>query len=221
MSWVLFVPFTQLLIYSFSLETCVALKIPPRIAFFQWTSALGRFWLLIFYGIRELQLWIGAIWVKGVENQWIIFYFIVPLLLSHGLWYGLYLVFYGLCHKVLLTYFQLCKVLFGKHQKMDLWRAVPHCDLWREQSTRCFEGIEWSILELKYFFLHSLLDWSCVFYSFPCSNFLDMLDHCNLRDWCTWVFWLINFRYLSTKEKKKKKNCFKLFMVWASINCRL
>ena len=170
-------------------------KIPPRIAFFPWTSALGRFWLLIFYGIRELQLWIGAIWVKGVENQWIIFYFIVPLLLSHGLWYGLYLVFYGLCHKVLLTYFQLCKVLFGKHQKMDLWRAALHCDLWciwREQSTRCFEGIEWSILELKYFFLHSLLDWSCVFYSFPCSNFLDMLGHCNLRDWCTWVFWLIN-----------------------------
>ena len=155
-------------------------KIPPRIAFFSCTSALGRFWLLIFYGIRELQLWIGAIWVKGVGNQWIIFFFIVPLLLSHGLWYGLYLVFYGLCHKVLLTYFQLCKVLFGKHRKVDLWRAVP--------------GL-------------TLLDWSCVFYPFPCSNFLDMLDHCNLRDWCTWVFWLINFRYLS---KKKKKNCFNL-----------
>ena len=146
--------------------------------------------------------------------------------LSHWLWYGLCLVFYGLCHKVLLTYFQLCKVLFGKHRKMDLWRALPHCVLWciwREQSTRCFEGIEWSILELKYFFLHSLLDWSCVFYSFPCSNFLDMLDHCNLRDWCTWVFWLINYRYLS--KKKRKKELFQPQFVDAfygvSINCRL
>ena len=109
---------------------------------------------------------------------------------------------------LLLTYFQLCKVLFGKHRKMDLWRAVPHCVLWciwREQSTRCLEGIEWSILELKYFLLHSLLDWSCVFYSFPCSNFLDMLDHCNLKDWCTWVFWLINLRYLSTTTTTTKR----------------
>ena len=77
-SWVLFLPLLNSW-YFFSLETCVPLKDPSQVAFFSWTSTLGRFWLLIFYGIRELQLWIGAIRVKGVGNQWIIFFFIVPL----------------------------------------------------------------------------------------------------------------------------------------------
>ena len=48
-------------------------------------------------------------------------------------------------------------------------------------NTRCFEGKERLILEIKSFLLYSLLDWSSVFNSFSCSNLLDMLDHCNLQ----------------------------------------
>ena len=64
-----------------------------------------------------------------------------------------------------------------------LWRAVPHCVLWciwREQNSRCFEGKEQSISELKSLFFHILLEWSSSFNLFPCSNFLEMLDHCYL-----------------------------------------
>ena len=77
---------------------------------------------------------------------------------------------------------------FGRHWSIDLWRAVPHCVLWciwQERSSRCFEWKERSIPEIKSLLLHTLLDWSLVFNLFPCSNFLEMLDLCNLRVWCT------------------------------------
>ena len=77
---------------------------------------------------------------------------------------------------------------FSRHRSIDLWRAVPHCVLWciwQERSSRCFEWKERSISEIKSLLLHTLLDWSSVFNLFPCSNFLEMLDLCNLRVWCT------------------------------------
>ena len=97
---------------------------------------------------------------------------------------------------------------FDGHQSIDLWRAVPHCVLWciwRERNSRCFEGKELSISEFKSLLLHTLLEWSYSFNLFPCSNFLEMLDLCNLCVWCIVFhippvhldFWLIQFRYLS------------------------
>ena len=77
---------------------------------------------------------------------------------------------------------------FGGHRSIDLWRAVPHCVLWciwRERNSRCFEGKERSTSDLKSLLLHSLLEWSASFNLFPCSNFLEMLDLCNLCVCCT------------------------------------
>ena len=45
---------------------------------------------------------------------------------------------------------------------------------------RCFERNEYYIFEIKSLLLHSLLDWSNAFNSFPCFNLLDMLELCNL-----------------------------------------
>ena len=42
------------------------------------------------------------------------------------------------------------------------------------------EGKEWSTSDLKSLLLHTLLEWSPSFNLFPCSNFLKMLDLCNL-----------------------------------------
>ena len=56
---------------------------------------------------------------------------------------------------------------------------------------------ERSISEFKSLVLHTLLEWSSSFNLFPCSNFLEMLDICNLCVWCivfhvhpqcTWTF---------------------------------
>ena len=71
---------------------------------------------------------------------------------------------------------------FGGHRSIDLWRAVPHCVLWciwRERNSRCFEGKERSISELKSLLLHTFLEWSSSFNLYTCSNFLEMLDLCN------------------------------------------
>ena len=41
------------------------------------------------------------------------------------------------------------------------------------------------ISEFKLLLLHTLLEWSSFINLFPCSNFLEMLDLCNLCVWCT------------------------------------
>ena len=105
---------------------------------------------------------------------------------------------------------------FGGHRSIDLWRAVPHCVLWciwRERNSRCFEGKDRSISEIKSLLLHTLLEWSSSFNLFPCSNLLEMLDLCNFCVWCT-VFhvhprctWLlINTIPLFIKKKSNSWN---------------
>ena len=79
--------------------------------------------------------------------------------------------------------FSSCQGSFGGHRSIDLWRAVPHCVLWcirREWNSRCFEGKERSISDLKSLLFYTLLEWSSFFNLFPCSNIFEMLDLCNL-----------------------------------------
>ena len=47
--------------------------------------------------------------------------------------------------------------------------------------TESFEGCELSILQVKSFFLHTLLDWSVAYPSVPYFTLLDMFEHYNLR----------------------------------------
>ena len=46
-------------------------------------------------------------------------------------------------------------------------------------NARCFDGCEQSLLEIKWFFLHTLLDWSIAFSHFSCFSLPVLLDHCN------------------------------------------
>ena len=60
---------------------------------------------------------------------------------------------------------------------------MPHCimwRIWRELNARNFEGCECSILEIKSFFFHTLLEWSLVLQTFYCFSISDLLDHFNL-----------------------------------------
>ena len=50
---------------------------------------------------------------------------------------------------------------FGRHRNRGLWRFVLHClfwCLWQERNARCFEDCEHSILDIKFFFFHTLLE---------------------------------------------------------------
>ena len=106
---------------------------------------------------------------------------------------------------------------FGRQRNIDLWWTVPHCVLWClwwERNSRCFEGTERSILEIKSLLLLSSFAWCSIFTSFSCSNFLVLLDHYNFRSWCnpfhvhsqcTWGFGFMKYCYLSKKKEKKRK----------------
>ena len=68
-----------------------------------------------------------------------------------------------------LELFEAWQGKFAWHRHIDVWRLVSHyliwC-IWRERNARNFEGCECSLLEIKSFFLHTLFEWSVVFFSF-------------------------------------------------------
>ena len=75
---------------------------------------------------------------------------------------------------------------FRQRHNIDLWRLVPHCVMWciwRERSARSFEGCEQSLLEIKSFFLHTLLAWSVALSHFSCFSLPVLPDHCNSGSW--------------------------------------
>ena len=94
---------------------------------------------------------------------------------------------------VIIIYQNLNHLSIKKKKKLLLllfastW-SILYCVLWciwREWNSRCFEGKERSISQFKLLLLHTLLEWSSFINLFPCSNFLEMLDLCNLCVWCT------------------------------------
>ena len=65
-------------------------------------------------------------------------------------------------HKVIKLY-ESWQGKFGRHCNIDFCRLVPHClicCIWHERNAKRFEGCECSMLEIKSFFLHNLLEWS-------------------------------------------------------------
>jgi len=158
-------------------------KVPPRVAFFSWTASLGKI------------LTTENLWYKGVAVvDWCymckksgesVNHLLLHCPIAYDLWSMVWALFglqWVMPHGV-SDFFSSWQGSFGGHRSIDLWRAVPHCVLWciwRERNSRCFEGKERSTSDLKSLLLHSLLEWSASFNLFPCSNFLEMLDLCNL-----------------------------------------
>ena len=86
---------------------------------------------------------------------------------------------------VILGFFY--KKRLGWHRYVDIWKAVPHCliwCIWRECNSRSFEDGERNLLDLKFFFFQTFLDWLSAmgFFFFFCS-ICDLMNHCNLRAW--------------------------------------
>ena len=78
-------------------------KIPPRVAFFSWTIALGKI------------LTLENLWYKGVAViDWCYMCKKSGELVTHSV-FDLFLSWQG---------------FFGGHKSIDLWRIVPHCVLW-------------------------------------------------------------------------------------------
>ena len=84
-------------------------------------------------------------------------------------------------HKVIES-FESWQGRFGRHHNIDFWRLVPHClmwCIWRERNAKSFGGCEHSTLEIKSFFLQTLLEWSVCGSHFSCFSLPILLDRCN------------------------------------------
>ena len=71
---------------------------------------------------------------------------------------------------------------FGGHRNGIICRIIPHClmwCLWKERNNRCFEDIERSIPDLKFFFFRTLLDWLSILQNHSFSSLFVFLDSCN------------------------------------------
>ena len=75
---------------------------------------------------------------------------------------------------------------FGRHRNGYIWSIVPHglmwC-LWRERNSCCFEDIERSIPDLKFFFFRTLLDWLFALHNKSFPSFFVFQDSCNFCFW--------------------------------------
>ena len=72
---------------------------------------------------------------------------------------------------------------FGRHRNSAIWMDVPHClmwCIWRERNNRRFEDLERSVLDLKLFFLKTLLDWVIVLGFRSFSSVRGFMDFCTL-----------------------------------------
>uniref|UniRef100_A0A2N9FAH5 Uncharacterized protein n=1 Tax=Fagus sylvatica TaxID=28930 RepID=A0A2N9FAH5_FAGSY len=70
----------------------------------------------------------------------------------------------------------------GNSEAGKVWKMIPHCImwcLWRERNDRTFNGVEKSIPALKFYFLHTLLDWSKASHLDLSSSLSNLVDLCS------------------------------------------
>ena len=132
-------------------------KAPWRVSFFLLDHSLGK--------ILTGDNLIGVTCVRGVGSRRIIFCFIAMGPIAFELWsleFCLFGLHWVMPHKV-IELFESWQGKFRRHRNIDFWRLVPHClmwCIWSKRNGRCFGGCERSFLEIKSFFLHTILIWS-------------------------------------------------------------
>ena len=84
---------------------------------------------------------------------------------------------------VLLIYFRVDRVLSADIRALingGLYHIVSYGVFGENRTQDFLRGREGLFQNLNFSF-HALLEWSSAFNLIPCSNFLKILDHCNLR----------------------------------------
>ena len=111
------------------------------------------------------------------ENWSLIFFSIVLLLVSCGTFFSVYWELIGSCHVQLLVSWTRGEVL-SVAVGVGVWGAAPAClmwCIWRERNHCTFEGMELSMLNLKFLFLKSLYE-RCSVSPFSTESFMDFLS---------------------------------------------
>jgi hypothetical protein len=112
-------------------------KIPPRVAFFSWTAALGRILTMENLSRRRIIIVSWCCMCKADGES------VDHLLLHCGyakeLWDMVFVMFgiHWVMPKRVIDLFYCWQGKFGWHQNITIWKAIPHClmwCLWRERN---------------------------------------------------------------------------------------
>ena len=139
----------------------MAFKDSPRVAFFSWTAALGKIPTTVYLWNKGVIIvdWCCMCKRNGESMD--------HLLLHCPIAFELWTMVWNLFELLWVMTLSVSELLlawqghFGKHRNIVFWRVVPHSVMWciwQEWNVRCFDGCEWSILEIKSLLFHSLLD---------------------------------------------------------------
>jgi hypothetical protein len=157
-------------------------KAPPRVSFFVWTAALGR--ILTTDNLRRRRvLVLDYCWLCKRNGE------SIPHLLMHcsfstEIW-NFFLNIFGISWVMPCGIVDLLCCWGGGCRNTRIrkvWGMVPLCIfwcLWWERNTRCFEGMERNVLELKGLVLRTLMEWSKASGVLVFSTVLDFLESCN------------------------------------------
>ena len=151
----------------------MAIKVPPRVAFFSWIAALGKILTMDNLWKRHIAVLEWCFMCKRCGES--VDHLLLHCPIAYELWSMVFCLFgihWVMSYKVseLLASWQ---GKFGRHRNICLLSFVPHClfwCLWWEWNARCFEDCERSILDIKFSFFCTLLEWSLVLPSYSCFS---------------------------------------------------
>ena len=131
-------------------------KVLLRVSFFSWSASFGKILTIDNLCKRHIVVLDWCYMCKRCGES--VDHLLLHCPLACELW-SLVFCLFGL-HWVMplkvIDVFESWQAKFGRHCNIDLWRLVLHylmwC-IWRERNARCFEGCEWSLLEIKVLFL--------------------------------------------------------------------
>ena len=156
-------------------------KVPPRVAFFSWTAALGRLLTADNLRCRRVILVSWCCMCKADGES--VDHLLLHCRYAKELW-DLVFAMFGVCWVMpggVRELFACWQGKMGKHPKHLIWRAVPHClmwCIWRERNLRIFEDCEHHADELKLLFLRTLFEWMVSSRLFSFSTMLEFIDSC-------------------------------------------
>ena len=157
-------------------------KVPPRVAFFVWTSALGK--ILTMDNLRKRRVMIQDWCCMCKSSGESLNHLLLHCPVAWELW-SMVLILFGISWVMPRGVGDLLSCWHGPRSKSEagkIWKMTPHClmwCIWQERNDRTFNGVEKSIPALKFHLLHTLLSWAKATHLDSSCSLSDMIDYCS------------------------------------------
>ena len=156
---------------SFCMEECLEIKVLPKVAFFAWTATRGKILQRVIVVINRFMLLSGALFARIVVILRIICFCIMSFLSSFGPWCFVFFSLHWTMPRRVVDLLVCWKGPLDWHKNAIVWNATPLCIMWttwEERNSHLFEGIEHSLLDLKFILLCTLYEWMAIWSCHSC-----------------------------------------------------